>query len=72
LFPIFLATFTKKLLKISQTSSCFVIKTSFSDKTVSFWFKLPLFVRKGLTGIILGEANKKEPLYLREKNSLSL
>jgi hypothetical protein len=38
LFPIFLATLTKKILKISRTSSCFVIKTSFSDKTVSFWF----------------------------------
>jgi hypothetical protein len=25
------------------------IKASFSDKIVSFWFTLPLFVKKGLT-----------------------
>ena len=31
---------------MSQTSSCFVTKTSLS---VSFWFPLPLFVNKGLT-----------------------
>jgi hypothetical protein len=31
---------------MSQTSSCFVIKTSLS---VSLWFLLPLFVNKGLT-----------------------
>jgi hypothetical protein len=30
-------------------ASCFVIKTSFSDKTVFFWFTFPLFVKKGLT-----------------------
>jgi hypothetical protein len=34
---------------MSQTSSCFVIKASFSDKTVSVWFVLPLFVKEGLT-----------------------
>jgi hypothetical protein len=27
----------------------FVEKRTFSDKTVSFWFTLPLFVKKGLT-----------------------
>ena len=48
-FPIFWATFTKKLLKILQTSCWSEMRVLSSQSMVSFFKLQPLFVRNGFT-----------------------